>query len=128
MTMSHLPGETGQPGPSMRKQHWASRLAKGGLKSLAWTVTVLLTTVLLALACTQMIQWLFGDVAGYQRWTADHAGFLQAWRMGIYAALAAGWWPIRRRLGRLPGGPSRLVRCESLAVLVIALYELHLHL
>lgn len=128
MNMSPLPGDTEQPTPAMRKQHWASRLAKGGIRSLAWTVTVLLATVLLALACTQTIQWLFGDVAGYQRWTADHASSLQAWRIGIYAALTAGWWPIRRRLGRLPGGPSRLARCESLAVLVVALYELRLHL
>lgn len=128
MTMSMPSPDTPSSAEPRRKAPRVLRLAKGGLKGLAWAATILLATVLLALACSSMIQWLFGDIAGYQRWAASHSGALQAWRLVVYAALAAAWWPLRRRLQRLPGGTSRLVRCECLAVIVIVLYELRLHL
>lgn len=128
MTMGTPSPDTPLPPESRRKTNRALRLAKSGLRGLAWAVTILLAAVLLALACSQLIQWLFGDVAGYRQWAANHRGALQAWRLGLYATLVAGWWPLRQRLRRLPGGPARLARCECLAIIVIALYELRLHL
>ena len=61
MTMSTPSPDS--PSPLARcKTYRVLRLAKGSLKGLAWAMTILLATVLLALACSQVIQWLFGDV------------------------------------------------------------------
>lgn len=128
MTMSTPSPDTPLPPESSHKTNRAVRLAKSGLKRLAWAVAILLATVLLALTCSQLIQWLFGDVAGYRQWATNHSDALQIWRLVVYAILAAAWWPVRQRLRQLPESAGPLARCEWLAIIVIALYELRLHL
>lgn len=128
MIMSNVPSNSRPQIDHERKPNPVLRFARGGLKGFAWVAVILLTTVLLALACSLLIQQLFGDIAGYQHWAETHRSGLQIWRLVVYAALAAGWWPLRQRLRKLPGGGGRLPRCEWLAIAVIALYELQLHL
>lgn len=128
MIMSNVSSDSRSQINRERKQSPVLRLAKGGLKGSAWVAVILLTTVLLALVCSLLIQQLFGDVAGYRQWAEAHRSGLQVWRLAVYAALAAGWWPVRQRLRKLPEGARRLARCEWLAIAVIALYELQLHL
>ncbi len=128
MIMSNVSSDSRSQIKRERKQSPVLRLAKGGLKGSAWVAVILFTTVLLALACSLLIQQLFGDVAGYRQWAEAHRSGLQVWRVVVYAALAAGWWPVRQRLRTLPESAGRLARCEWLAIAVIALYELQLHL
>ncbi len=130
MIMSNVSSDSRSQINRGRKQSPVLRLAKGGLKGFAWVAVILLTTVLLALACSLLIQQLFGDVAGYRQWAEAQRSALQVWRSVVYAALAAGWWPVRQRLRQLPEGAGRLrlARCEWLAIAIIALYELQLHL
>lgn len=128
MIMSNVPLDSRPQINREQKQNRVLRLAKVGFKGSAWVAVILLTTVLLALACSLLIQQLFGDIAGYQHWAETHRSGLQIWRLVVYAALASGWWPVRQRLRKLPQGAGRLARCEWLAIAVIALYELQLHL
>ncbi|WP_288464662.1 hypothetical protein [uncultured Pseudomonas sp.] len=128
MIMSNVSSESRTQPNRERKQSPVLRLVKGGLKGSAWVALILFTTVLLALACSLLIQQFFGDIAGYQHWAETHRSGLQIWRLVVYAALAAGWLPLRQRLRKLPEGAGRLARSEWLAIAVIALYELQLHL
>lgn len=70
---------------------------------------------------------LVGSVAVWQRWLHAHAWMFALWRLGLYAAIARGWWWMRTRVRQRENSPEaqrRLMRAEVAAVLAIVLTEL----
>ena len=67
-----------------------------------------------------------GSIGGWERWLRAHSAHFLVWRLMLYAAIACGWWWMRRRLRQLEPGPEayrRLLRVEVAAVATIVLLE-----
>ncbi|QNM96700.1 hypothetical protein [Chitinimonas koreensis] len=90
--------------------------------ALLWTLLVVGAAALVNVAGIHVV----GSVDAWARWLQTHALLFFAWRLGLYAATAYGWWWMRRRLRqREPGAEThlRLVRIEAAALIAIVLLE-----
>ncbi|WP_308142789.1 hypothetical protein [Burkholderia pseudomallei] len=70
---------------------------------------------------------LVGSVAAWQRWLHAHAWMFGLWRLGLYAAIARGWWWMHTRVRQRETSPDarrRLMRAEIAAALTIVVTEL----
>lgn len=67
-----------------------------------------------------------GDVAAWEQWLHRHSLWFLAWRLALYAGIAAGWiWMRRRVLAREPDRATgqRLRRLEIAAVVAFVVLE-----
>jgi hypothetical protein len=67
-----------------------------------------------------------GGAGDWPRWMRAHAAYFLVWRLMLYAALAAGWQWLRRRLRKREADAEalrRLRRAEIAAVLALAALE-----
>lgn len=97
-------------------------------RQVAWALLYLALVVGAAVAINLIGIRLLGDIEAWRHWMQEHAGSFRAWRLFLYAAIAYGWWWMRRRvLQRDPSPEARrcLVRTEVLAVAAFALLEIN---
>ncbi|MGZ7551281.1 hypothetical protein ACXVSG_13720 [Pseudomonas aeruginosa] len=67
-----------------------------------------------------------GSIDGWEQWLREHSGHFLVWRLLLYAAMAYGWWWMRRRLRErepLAETHQRLLRAEIAAVATLVLLE-----
>lgn len=101
------------------------KAALGVLWELTWPF---LLTLLLSIVLVLFVAQAFGDFDHYRAWQQSHEGALRAWRFSLYAGIAGFWWKLRARLRTSATEPSarrRLLRCDLLALVAVALCELH---
>ncbi|MDR2014531.1 MAG: hypothetical protein LBP99_02765 [Azoarcus sp.] len=102
----------------MFQARWVRKAATGALWCLAVVVALVLINVVgIALA---------GNIERWQQWVNAHTNHFLAWRLILYANIAAGWaWMRRRVLARESGEDAhwRLSRAELACVVVVALIE-----
>ncbi|WP_122386092.1 hypothetical protein, partial [Pseudomonas savastanoi] len=92
-------------------------------------LTFLLMSLLMALLVVTFLTFVdkvFGDLEQFSEWQRTHYGYMLAWRLLVYATLAFGWFKIRKHLTQQASSdiPAGLMRCEVIALLLIALMEL----
>lgn len=88
-----------------------------------WTIIIL--SLLIGVNVLGIV--MIGSPGQWDRWLIEHQVPLFVWRLFLYAALALGWFWMRRRvINRENSGEasSRLHRAEISAVLAIALVEM----
>jgi hypothetical protein len=101
------------------------KAALGVLWELSWPF---LLTLLLSIVLVLFVVQAFGDFEHYRAWQQTHEGALRAWRFSLYAGIAGFWWRLRSKLRASATEPSarrRLFRCDLLALVAVALCELH---
>lgn len=90
------------------------------------TVFWLVALVVVAVAVNLVGIRVVGDAEAWRQWLRGHATYFFAWRLGLYGAIAYGWWRVRSRvIQRDPsaGARMRIMRAEVAAVVVLALLE-----
>ncbi|KIY16753.1 hypothetical protein [Pseudomonas amygdali] len=101
------------------------RWRKAGKAALAF-LSMSLLTALLVVAFLTFVSKVFGDLEQFSEWQRTHYGYMLAWRLLVYATLAFGWFKIRKHLVQQASSdiPAGLMRCELIALLLMALMEL----
>ncbi|RMR26810.1 hypothetical protein ALP91_01906 [Pseudomonas savastanoi pv. glycinea] len=101
------------------------RWRKAGKAALTFLLMSLLMALLVVTFLT-FISKVFGDMEQFSEWQRTHYGYMLAWRLLVYATLAFGWFKIRKHLTQQASSdiPAGLMRCEVIALLLIALMEL----
>ncbi|RMQ90229.1 hypothetical protein ALP95_03565 [Pseudomonas savastanoi pv. glycinea] len=101
------------------------RWRKAGKAALTFLLMSLLMALLVVTFLT-FISKVFGDMEQFSEWQRTHYGYMLAWRLLVYATLACGWLKIRKQLVQQASSdiPAGLMRCEVIALLLIALMEL----
>lgn len=101
------------------------RWRKAGKAALAFLSMSLLMALLVVTFLT-FVSKVFGDLEQFSEWQRTHYGYMLAWRLLVYATLAFGWLKIRKQLVQQASSdiPAGLMRCEVIALLLIALMEL----
>ncbi|MCD5997164.1 hypothetical protein KDX38_26865 [Pseudomonas sp. CDFA 602] len=101
------------------------RWRKAGKAALAFLSMSLLMALLVVTFLT-FVSKVFGDLEQFSEWQRTHYGYMLAWRLLVYATLAFGWFKIRKQLAQQASSdiPAGLMRCEVIALLLIALMEL----
>ncbi|MCL2591371.1 MAG: hypothetical protein FWD67_10995 [Betaproteobacteria bacterium] len=106
---------------SGHKWFQAGWLRKAGIAAL-WCLGVLGVLVAINVAGIALA----GSVGRWQAWIGSHANLFLAWRLILYANIAAGWvWMRRQVLAREPGRDTqwRLAQVELTCILVVVLLE-----
>ncbi|KAA8685756.1 hypothetical protein [Pseudomonas caricapapayae] len=108
--------------PTVLKPGRLKKTAKAVLAFLSLT----LLTVLLIVVFLTFVNMVFADLERFSEWQKAHYEAMLAWRLLVYTALAITWLNVRKRLAHqassdIPAGP---MRCEVIALLLIALMEL----
>ncbi|MEA1765837.1 hypothetical protein U2237_29695 [Pseudomonas syringae pv. tomato] len=101
------------------------RWRKAGKAALTFLLMSLLMALLVVTFLT-FVNKVFGDLEQFSEWQRTHYGYMLAWRLLVYATLAFGWLKIRKQLVQQASSdiPAGLMRCEVIALLLIALMEL----
>ncbi|PHN67214.1 hypothetical protein AO286_10875, partial [Pseudomonas syringae] len=101
------------------------RWRKAGKAALTFLLMSLLMALLVVTFLT-FVDKVFGDLEQFSEWQRTHYGYMLAWRLLVYATLAFGWLKIRKQLVQQASSdiPAGLMRCEVIALLLIALMEL----
>ncbi|WP_116894604.1 hypothetical protein [Pseudomonas savastanoi] len=101
------------------------RWRKAGKAALTFLLMSLLMALLVVTFLT-FVDKVFGDLEQFSEWQRTHYGYMLAWRLLVYATLAFGWLKIREQLVQQASSdiPAGLMRCEVIALLLIALMEL----
>ncbi|RMP04038.1 hypothetical protein [Pseudomonas syringae group genomosp. 3] len=101
------------------------RWRKAGKAALTFLLMSLLMPLLVVTFLT-FVDKVFGDLEQFSEWQRTHYGYMLAWRLLVYATLAFGWLKIRKQLVQQASSdiPAGLMRCEVIALLLIALMEL----
>ncbi|RMO83784.1 hypothetical protein ALQ33_02511 [Pseudomonas syringae pv. philadelphi] len=101
------------------------RWRKAGKAALTFLLMSLLMALLVVTFLT-FVDKVFGDLEQFSEWQRTHYGYMLAWRLLVYATLAFGWLKIRKQLAQQASSdiPAGLMRCEVIALLLIALMEL----
>ncbi|KPX17591.1 MULTISPECIES: hypothetical protein [Pseudomonas syringae group] len=101
------------------------RLKKTAKAILAF-LSLTLLTVLLVVVFLTFVNMVFGDLERFSEWQKAHYGAMLAWRLMVYTALALTWFRVRKHLIHQASSdiPAGLMRCEVIALLLIALMEL----
>ncbi|KPW81781.1 hypothetical protein ALQ03_01977 [Pseudomonas savastanoi pv. glycinea] len=101
------------------------RWRKAGKAALTFLLMSLLMALLVVTFLT-FVDKVFGDLEQFSEWQRTHYGYMLAWRLLVYATLACGWLKIRKQLVQQASSdiPAGLMRCEVIALLLIALMEL----
>ncbi|RML76675.1 hypothetical protein ALQ90_200230 [Pseudomonas savastanoi pv. savastanoi] len=101
------------------------RWRKAGKAALTFLLMSLLMALLVVTFLT-FVDKVFGDMEQFSEWQRTHYGYMLAWRLLVYATLAFGWLKIRKQLVHQASSdiPAGLMRCELIALLLIALMEL----
>ncbi|KPX00301.1 MULTISPECIES: hypothetical protein [Pseudomonas syringae group] len=101
------------------------RWRKAGKAALTFLLMSLLMALLVVTFLT-FVDKVFGDLEQFSEWQRTHYEYMLAWRLLVYATLAFGWLKIRKQLVQQASSdiPAGLMRCEVIALLLIALMEL----
>ncbi|UPT35726.1 hypothetical protein [Pseudomonas amygdali] len=101
------------------------RWRKAGKAALTFLLMSLLMALLVVTFLT-FVDKVFGDLEQFSEWQKAHYGAMLAWRSMVYTALALTWFRVRKHLVHQASSdiPAGLMRCEVIALLLIALMEL----